>query len=85
MLNIQNLHSDSIFKDPSTSGRDHGAFAMKDFLEPIMGGTFVLKDHSERSPEESSKWNTWCGYLKWFLALRRVGYEPSFCGGTGGD
>ena len=51
---------------------------MKDFLEPIMGKSFVQKDHTERSPEESTKWNKWCGLLKYYLALRRVGYQPSF-------
>lgn len=43
-----------------------------------MGKSFVLKDHTERSPEESAKWNKWCGLLKYYLALRRVGYQPYF-------
>ena len=64
--------------DPATAGRDHGAFMMKDFLQPVMGEAFTLKDHKDRSPEESAKWNKWCGLLKYYLALRRVGYQPSF-------
>lgn len=43
-----------------------------------MGEAFTLKDHKDRSPEESAKWNKWCNLLKYYLALRRAGYQPSF-------
>lgn len=67
--------------DPATSGPAGERFAMKDFLLPIMGNAFVLKEWKERTPEESAKFNKWCGCLKWYLALRRVGYEPTFGSG----
>lgn len=51
---------------------------MKDFLIPVMGNAFALKDYKDRTPEESNRWNKWCGYLKWYLALLRAGYEPTF-------
>lgn len=67
--------------DPTTSGIDNDRFVMKDFLVPVMGNAFALKDFKERTPEESATWNKWMGCLKWYVALRRVGYEPSFgCG-----
>lgn len=67
--------------DPATSGIDNDKFVMKDFLVPVMGNAFALKDFKERTPEESATWNKWMGCLKWYVALRRVGYEPSFgCG-----
>ena len=68
--------------DPATSGIDSKRFSMKDFLVPIMGNAFALKDYKERTPEEIAKWGQWCGYLKWYLALRRVGYEASFGSGN---
>mmetsp|Transcript_31787 Transcript_31787/g.76977 ORF Transcript_31787/g.76977 Transcript_31787/m.76977 type:complete len:373 (-) Transcript_31787:150-1268(-) len=67
--------------DPATSGPAGERFAMKDFLLPIMGNSFVLKEWKERTPVESAKFTKWCGCLKWYLALRRVGYEPTFGGG----
>ncbi|KAL9184374.1 LOW QUALITY PROTEIN: hypothetical protein ACHAXT_002460 [Thalassiosira profunda] len=67
--------------DPATSGPNSERFAMKDFLAPIMGNAFALKDYKERTPEESSKLTKWCSCLKWYLALRRVGVEPTFGGG----
>ena len=69
-----------IRKDPASSGPNGGKFYMKDFLTPIMGNAFAcLKDYSDRTPEESSQWNKWCdGFLKWYLALSRIGYKPRF-------
>lgn len=65
--------------DPAHSGSNGERFTMKDFLVPIMGNAFALKDFKERTPEESAKFSKWCGCLKYYLAFRRVGYEPSFC------
>lgn len=67
--------------DPATSGPNSERFSMKDFLEPIMGNAFTLKDYKERTPEETQKWSKWCGFLKWYLALQRAGVEPSFGNG----
>jgi len=64
--------------DPATSGPGSDRFAMKDLLVPIMGNAFALKDFKERTSEETSKWNLWVGYLKWYLAFVRVGHAPSF-------
>lgn len=69
--------------DPTTSGPNSEHFSMKDFLIPLMGNAFALKDYKDRTPEESTKWSKWCGRLKWYLAMLRVGYEPSFsCSGN---
>jgi len=64
--------------DPATSGTNSERFVMKDFLVPIMGNAFALKDYKDRTPEETDKWNKWLGCLKYYLAFRRVGYKPSF-------
>jgi len=64
--------------DPSTSGVDGGHFVMKDFLCPVMGNAFVMKDYTERSEEEKAEFSKWCGVLKWYMSLRRAGYIPSF-------
>ena len=64
--------------DPATSGVNSERFVMKDFLVPIMGNAFALKEYKERTPEESVLWNKWCNCLKWYQTLKRVGYEPSF-------
>ncbi|KAL7539535.1 hypothetical protein ACHAXR_009382, partial [Thalassiosira sp. AJA248-18] len=43
--------------DPATSGPDGERFTMKDFLVPVMGNSFALKDYKERTPEESAKFS----------------------------
>lgn len=62
--------------DPATSGVDSGRFSMKDFLVPIMGNSFCLKEYTERTPDESASFSKWCGLLKWYMALKRVNYTP---------
>lgn len=64
--------------DPATSGKNSERFVIKDFLVSVMGEAFTAKDYKERAPEESEKWNSWCGKLNWYMALRRVDYEPRF-------
>lgn len=64
--------------DPATSGPDGCKFEMKAFLVPIMGNAFALKDFKERTPDEQEKFSNWCNRLKWYMALCKVGYEPSF-------
>lgn len=64
--------------DPATSGANNERFIMKDFLVPVMGNAFAVKDYKERTAEESATFSRWCGNLNWYLALRRVGFEPSF-------
>ena len=64
--------------DPATSGVDSGRFTMKDFLVPIMGNSFCLKEYTERTPEESALFSKWCGLLKFYMAMKRVNYTPSF-------
>ena len=64
--------------DPAHSGADGGKFIMKDFLVPILGNEFALKDFKERTPEESANFSNWCQCLKWYLAFKKVGYEPTF-------
>jgi len=64
--------------DPSKSGRNGERFGIYDFLRPIVGDTIVDKDRENRSDEEKALLSTWCESLKWYMALRRSGYEPSF-------
>jgi hypothetical protein len=47
--------------------------------QKVMGhALFTLKDNKHRTLEERDKWNKWCGCLKWYLAMLRVGYKSSF-------
>jgi hypothetical protein len=51
---------------------------MTEFLRPIMGDAFVDTPYSERTDAEKATFGHWCDKLKWYMALRRVNYEPSF-------
>lgn len=64
--------------DPDTSGINGEKFAMTEFLRPIMGDQFVDTPFIERSQPDKDKFGNWCNRLKWYMALRRVGYEPPF-------
>mmetsp|Transcript_14914 Transcript_14914/g.31375 ORF Transcript_14914/g.31375 Transcript_14914/m.31375 type:complete len:1014 (+) Transcript_14914:55-3096(+) len=64
--------------DPTTSGANCGLFRMADFLVPIMGNQFALKGYQDRTFEEKEKFGKWCNLLQWYLALRRIGYMPTF-------
>lgn len=70
--------------DPSISGSNGDRFTMKDFLVPIMGNAFALKDFTERTEHEKGQFNKWCQLLKWYMALRRARYQPNFAP-DGGD
>jgi hypothetical protein len=47
-------------------------------LKPIMGDEFVDTPFTERSQPDKDKFGQLCNRLKWYMALRRVGYEPLF-------
>lgn len=64
--------------DPATSGPNGDRWSMKDFLVPVMGNAFVLKDFKDRTPKESAKFSKWCAHIKWYLAFRRASFEPTF-------
>ena len=75
--------------DPDTTGVDGDRFAMKDFPEAghhgrrfrQSGAKCEVKDllhYKERTPEESARWNRWCGLLGWYMAMKRVGATASF-------
>jgi hypothetical protein len=64
--------------DPGTSGKDGESFKMTDFLRPIMGDQFADTPYTERSEPDREKFGLWCNRLKWYLAFRRIGYEPEF-------
>lgn len=68
----------NVVADPTSSGKNGERFTMKEFLEPIMGNAFTAEDFKDRTPAESEKWSMWCSKLNWYLALRRVGHQPSF-------
>lgn len=68
----------SVVGDPMTSGVGGEKFTMTAFLRPIMGDHFLNKPYQQRTPAEKGKFAKWCRLLQWYMALRRVGYEPSF-------
>lgn len=68
----------SVVDDPNTSGRGGSKFTMTEFLRPIMGDAFVDTPYNERTEEDKALFGNWCNALKWYMALRRVGYEPTF-------
>jgi RecQ family ATP-dependent DNA helicase len=67
-----------VTEDPNASGANGEKFTMTEFLRPIMGDEFIDTPFTERSPADKDKFGHWCNRLKWYMALRRVGYEPSF-------
>jgi len=67
----------NVTDDPATAAGGE-CFTMTNFLLPIMGKDFSSKDYKQRTPEESEKFSKWCKLLKYYLAFRRVGVEPSF-------
>jgi ATP-dependent DNA helicase RecQ/Werner syndrome ATP-dependent helicase len=64
--------------DPSSSGTGGGLITMSDFLRPIMGDEFIDSPREERSAQDNDKFGEWCNLLKWYLLLRRTGFEPRF-------
>lgn len=64
--------------DPDTSGVNGEKFRVADFLSPIMGEEFMAKDFNDRTVEEKIKYAKWCKLLKWYMTLRRVGFQPTF-------
>ena len=68
----------NVVSDPNTSGLGGSKFTMTEFLRPIMGDGFVDTPYNERTDEEKAKFGHWCDKLKWYMALRRTGYEPTF-------
>ena len=69
--------------EPEMSGARQQRFVMKDFLVPILGNEFALKDYKERTVEESAQFSKWCNHLKWYMALLRVGVtNPTFVNGN---
>lgn len=74
----EQVTSMSVVGDPNTSGVDGGKFLMTEFLRPIMGDAFVETPYPQRTDEDKAKFGKWCGALTWYMALKRVGYEPKF-------
>lgn len=68
----------SVVDDPNSSGLGGSRFTMTEFLRPIMGDAFVDIPFADRTDDDKAKFGHWCEKLKWYMALRRVGYEPTF-------
>lgn len=68
----------SVVGDPNTSGPGSSKFTMTEFLRPIMGDAFVDTPYNERTEEDKEKFGHWCNSLKWYMALRRIDYQPTF-------
>jgi hypothetical protein len=64
--------------NPSTSGVCNGQFTMTDFLRQIIGDDFINTPREERSEQDKVKFGEWCNFLKWYIFLKRSGFEPSF-------
>ena len=64
--------------DPKTSGRNGESFTMTDFIRPIVGALVVDTPFAERTEEQQALLGKWFDHVKWYLALRRCGYEPKF-------
>ena len=64
--------------DPNCSGLDGAKFTMTDFLRPVVGHELVDKPFTERSEADRELFGHWCNQLKWYMALRRVNYQPTF-------
>jgi hypothetical protein len=68
----------SVCGDPNTSGLGGSKFTINEFLRPIMGDVVVDTPYTDRTEEDKVKHGQWCDKLKWYMALRRVGYEAIF-------
>ena len=64
--------------DPNTSGKNGDMFRMTDVLRPIIGDRVADMSSTGRSETEKKEFSVWCDRLKWYMALRRAGYEPRF-------
>ena len=64
--------------DPATSGANGEVFRMSDFLLPLMGAAFAMKDPKDRTEEERAKFSSWCEKLRYYMAFRRSQYIPVF-------
>jgi len=64
--------------DPDKCGRNGEGFTMTEFLRPILGDQIVYRSYAERSDAEKDFITTWYDLVKWYMALRRVDYEPTF-------
>ena len=51
---------------------------MTDLIRPIVGDTLVDTPFKERSGADSELLAQWYDRLKWYMALRRADYEPTF-------
>jgi ATP-dependent DNA helicase RecQ/Werner syndrome ATP-dependent helicase len=78
LARTEQLTSMSVVGDPDTSGVDGGKFLMTEFLRPIMGDAFLDTPYNLRSSHEKAKFGQWCDALRWYCALKRVGFEPTF-------
>ena len=78
LARAEQLSSMSVVGDPETSGVDGGKFSMTEFLRPVMGDAFVDAPYSMRSSHEKAKFGKLCEALRWYSALKRVGFEPTF-------
>lgn len=68
----------SVVDDPNTCGPGGNKFSLTEFLRPIMGDAFVDTPYTERTSEDKARFGHWCDKLKWYMALRRVNFEPTF-------
>jgi RecQ family ATP-dependent DNA helicase len=78
LVRVEALTGMSVVDDPNTSGVDGGKFTMTEFLRPIMGDAFIDTPFNERNDVDKAKFGKWCELLKWYMGLKRVGYEPKF-------
>jgi hypothetical protein len=68
----------SVVEDPNTSGLNGGRFTMTELLRPVLGDQCVDTPFNERSDADKLLFSRWCDALKWYMALKRIGYQPKF-------
>lgn len=64
--------------DPNISGLNGDKFLMTDFVRPILGETLANTPFSDRTEADRDKVAHWFDLLKWYMSLRRAGYNPTF-------
>ncbi len=78
LMSLEHDTGMNVVGNPKTSGKNGEPFKVFDFLCPLLGETFAMKQYDERTNEEKALYSKWCQLLKCYMTLRRIGYKPEF-------
>jgi superfamily II DNA helicase RecQ len=67
----------SVIGDPTDSGVNGEAFRMTDMIRPIIGAA-ADTPFNERTESDKQLLSYWFDKLKWYMALKRIDYVPTF-------